>query len=85
MDWTRSQATMLNDIALVLPVATALTFLLPVGFRINLATSYPMDNSNNNLTITNTTNFTSAANVTAGETLLFQLSLMTLTLSFFDL
>lgn len=62
-------STMINDIDLVLTVVIALTFLLPIGFGINLATAYPMNNNSNNWTSTNTTNSTIVANVTAGDTI----------------
>lgn len=75
---------MINDIDLVLTFAIALTFLLPVGFGINLATAYPMNNNSNNWTSTNTTNSTIVANVTAGDTITIPVKPDDTSTDFFD-
>ena len=60
---------MINDVVLVLIVVIGITFLLLIGFGINLATAYYSNNSNDNSTVTNATNSTIMENITGGDTI----------------
>jgi hypothetical protein len=55
-------------LATVLTCLIAVIFLLTLGFAINLAIAYYPNNSNDNSTITNTTNSTIMGNITGGDT-----------------
>src|SRR6478672_8561413 len=58
-----------KNMALVLQFLIAVIFLLTLGFPINLALAYYLNNnSNDNSTITNATNSTIMENITGGDT-----------------